>query len=171
MKNVFKNTSPLFSACTLLRAEVLLFCLTVNLRRRCPPAVFQKCDVRCGEHVSCFGKVHSASSPPSLHFFIFKKNKTNYVFFFGFCAMTCRFLHLWPEPHVLRICYRFLVIRGQEFKAFFVFEVVRAVYFTLPSPSTCDCVRCECEFYFFQCLFLLFKSPILSLSVFCFFNL
>lgn len=55
---------------------------------------FPKCDVRCGEHVSCFGKVHSASSPPSLHLFLKKQNKTNYVFFFGFCAMTCRFLHL-----------------------------------------------------------------------------
>lgn len=139
MKNVFKNTSPLFSACTLLRVEVLLFCLTVNLRRRCPPAVFQNVTFAV-ENMWAVSVKFILPRLPLLSTSFFKKNKTNYVFFFGFCAMTCRFLHLWPEPHVLRICYRFLVIRGQEFKAFFVFEVVRAVYFTLPSPSTCDCV-------------------------------
>lgn len=43
---------------------------------------FPKCDVRCGEHVSCFGKVHSASSPPSLHLFLKKQNKLCFLFWF-----------------------------------------------------------------------------------------
>lgn len=124
---------------------------------------FSKCDVRCWEHMSSFGKVHSASSspPPPL-------------FFVQWHAGTR--IHV-GNPCVMDLLYQFHVICGQEFKAFLCLRwSVQSIFYFPPRLWLCACaLRCECDFYFSCSLTLISLLLLLLLHPFIvsilFFNL
>lgn len=131
VKNIFflkkKSKCPYVFSAHALRTSVefLLESVARNLCR------FQKCDVRSREHMSCFGKVHSASpSSPS----------------------PCFLCNDMQEPgltlgtHVLWICsISFMLFVVKSSKRFLCFEMICAVYFyfLFSPPTACDCVCVE----------------------------
>lgn len=105
---------------------------------------FSKCDVGCREHMSSFGKVHSASSSPP--------TPTRPVF----CAMTCRNPVSRWEP----MCYGSVISVScylwSRVQSIFVFEMVCAVYFFFSSSPVIVCARWGVS--------VIFISPALWLS-------
>lgn len=121
---------------------------------------FSKCDVRCWEHMSSFGKVHSASSPPHLPCFLYNDMQEP-----GFTLGT----------HVLWICYiSFMLFVVKSSKHFCVWDGLCSLFFI--SLLACDCVRVRwgvSVIFISPALWLLFpssssSSSTLSLSVFYF---
>lgn len=115
----------------------------------CGEEPFSKCDVRCREHMSSFGKVHSASSP----------------------FLPCFLCNDMQEPglmlgtHVLWICYiSFMLFVVKSSKHFLCLRwSVQSIFFLLPPVIVCV-LRCECEFYFFCSLNLISSSSTSTLS-------
>lgn len=139
-----------FPAFTLLQTSEFIFTVICGILWP-----FAKCDVRCGELSSSFGKVHSAS--PVFYFVQWHAGTRSHV------GNSC----------VMDLFYRFHVICGQEFKAFFyVWDGLCSLFFPPPAWD-CVCWGVSVIFIFSLSLSLpvKFSSPTLSLSVFLFFQL